>query len=535
VTNTKYLQLTLHSPKETNKHKMVAAEVSPDSVTVAGGDAAAATKTQISRYSSLVREVITPGNSGEHPTAGMVVKVHYTGKIASTGEVFDSSVTRGRLFEFPLGQGRVIQGWDDGVIQMEKGEKCILRIPAAMGYGAAGSSPAIPPDADLDFEVELFDFHEKKKEKWELTEAEKIAEAKKAKETGNTAFKAGKMEEAREAYEESISFFDDVMQDWADSEAAKERDEIYVSANLNLAQVCIKTSDFNGGLKAASDALSMSSKNEKALYRQITCALALNELGQAKSQLSFWLKEVNSQSREARELHTKYTEKLAEKKKSDKNAFGGLFKKSLYTEKDEIPKPKGPRDVSKLPHVYFDVVQGEESLGRITFALYNDTVPKTAENFRQLCIGNYEGKSHLTYVNAPFHRVIPGFMMQGGDITMGNGMGGESIYGEKFADENLTEDMHTKRGLLSMANAGPNTNGSQFFVCFKDTPHLDGKHAVFGEVVDGWEVLDKVEGVELDEEKPKTKITISACGEIEKPTEDLKPEEEKPTCNGCCP
>merc|ERR1712099_35488 len=97
---------------------------------------------------------------------------------------------------------------------------------------------------------------------------------------------------------------------------------------------------------------------------------------------------------------------------------------------------------------------------------------------------------------------------QGGDFTRGNGTGGESIYGEKFKDENFIHK-HTGAGILSMANAGPNTNGSQFFICFKDTPHLDGKHVVFGEVIDGWDVLDKVEECELDGESPKTKITIA--------------------------
>ena len=165
--------------------------------------------------------------------------------------------------------------------------------------------------------------------------------------------------------------------------------------------------------------------------------------------------------------------------------------------------------------VFFDINIGGQSAGRVEFELFNDT-PLTAENFRALCTGEKGvGKmgKPLSYKGCPFHRVITDFMAQGGDFTAKNGTGGESIYGAKFADENFKRK-HTIPYLLSMANAGPNTNGSQFFITTVPCPWLDGKHTVFGEVVEGMDLVKKIEGLGSPSGSPKSKVVIENCGQL---------------------
>jgi peptidylprolyl isomerase len=474
----------------------------------------------ISGDGGLIKEIIQEG-TGDYPADGEEVEVHYRGTLLD-GTQFDSSLDRNETFKFTLGNGSVIKGWDKGVSTMKIGEKSILTCREDYAYGKKGSPPKIPPNATLKFEVELLGKKEKVKEKWEFDYHERVEKAKILKDQGNDLVKAGKISEARkECYAEALSWVEDDPVDDSDfNETARELRQLKLQIFSNLAMCDLKAQDWSSAITNCNEALKIDPVNIKALFRRASARLSYGILEDAMKDVQKGL-EIEPGNKDLKTLEAKIRAKDKSNKQEEKKLYGNMFAKGsgLYAEKkvmvSEYSIPATP--LVSNPKVFFDVKIGDGESRRVTFELFANVVPKTAENFRALCTGEKgigrKGVA-LSYKNSIFHRVIKGFMMQGGDFTDHRGTGGESIYGLKFEDENFAIK-HKVPGLLSMANSGPGTNGSQFFITFVETPHLDGKHVVFGRVLEGMQVVQEVENVETGQnDVPRTPVIIADCGEI---------------------
>lgn len=456
----------------------------------------------ISGDGGLLKKILAEGD-GDVPQRGDEVVAHYTGTL-DDGSVFDSSRDRGQTFKFTIGKGQVIKGWDQGFATMKKGEKAILRCRSDYAYGKGGQGK-IPPDATLNFDVELISFGPKKKERWEYSDEEKIKEGTDFKDKGNKHYQAKEYQQAIEAYEEAAGL--------AEGSHNPVLEALYITCKLNTAQACIGASRHSEAVTHATEALKKDADNLKGLYRR---GLARNHLGLSEEALEdlYRLQELDPENKAAKVEIAKAKKAIQDAKKKTKAVYGNFFSKlSVYDDKEA---PIIPGSGASNPKVFFDITIGGKYVGRLVMVLFADVVPKTAQNFLSLCTGE-KGTGNagvpLHYKGCTFHRVIRGFMIQGGDFTRGDGTGGESIYGNKFADENF-KVKHTEAGLLSMANAGPNTNGSQFFITSGPTPHLDGKHVVFGKVIAGFDDVFKVieNAPTGPQDRPREDCVIANCG-----------------------
>eukprot|EP01138_Halocafeteria_seosinensis_P000905 gb/GECG01000928.1/.p1 GENE.gb/GECG01000928.1/~~gb/GECG01000928.1/.p1 ORF type:complete len:481 (+),score=87.17 gb/GECG01000928.1/:1-1443(+) len=467
----------------------------------------------ITEDGGVQKKVLQEGH-GDFPNEGDRLTVHYTGKLEDGHEV-DSSRSRNKPYEFVLGSNTVIKALDHAFASMRKGERATIVAKPEYAYGETGvankESMSIPGNATLTYDLELIDFEAPQKDPSEMTPSEILEKAEELKTDGNSKIKEN-LEGAVNSYNNAIRHLEEVTSGTAsplDDEQSQKVNELKLSCHLNVAMAQIKLQQYREARKNAEEALLIQPDNIKAKFRRGVASMHLGDLSDAKVDILEAAK-AKPNDKAIRQEYEELTKKINAAKKKEKKAFGNLFGKvSLYEDRSGVISHTGP-----LPRTYFDVRVGQSGeTKRISFRLFSDTVPRTAENFRSLCAGdNEEG---LTFKNCPFHRIIPGFMAQGGDITNQDGTGGKSIYGDQFDDENFQEK-HDREGVLSMANRGPNTNSSQFFITFAPQPHLDGKHMVFGEVTEGMDVVRELERIGTNEGKPSQSAVIVGCGELPK-------------------
>lgn len=448
----------------------------------------------------LAKHVLKEG-AGDSPKAGQTVELNYRTRKADYS-VLEEHWNKGEedVFECVVGKFEKLRELNAAVEGMRKGEHAVFKVDPSL-LKSEGENAL---DKDTAFvEVELLEISDKEPTKFDVPWEQRGPKAEELKTQGNELLKAGDLDGAAKKYEAAFD-----MIDWIKEEPMT---KIKIAIRNNQCLVLLKQRKWKELVEMCDKALELDKDNSKALLRKCR-GLREQQLFAEASKVVEALLHLLPNDEEA--LDEKRQLAQAEKAfaKKESAMFSNIFKGGLYA--DVIaPSLEDPSD----PSVFFKVRIGDREPKRMVFKLFQKLVPKTAKNFIALCDPQgKDDKGPRSFFNSAFHRIIKGFMAQGGDFDKGNGTGGRSIYGEKFADENF-KGKHSERGLLSMANAGPNTNGSQFFILFAPAPHLDGKHVVFGRLTEGMDCLDDMEAVKTGaNDVPHEKVAIVDCGLVTK-------------------
>jgi cyclophilin family peptidyl-prolyl cis-trans isomerase len=440
-----------------------------------------------------VKKKLLSLGSGDQPSNNNEIIISFTSTI-------DNKTTKKENFRFSLGNNEVNSGLEIAVKSMKINEKSSFIISPEYSNNEKNSI----------YEIILLQILPPLKKISEMDFPEKLSRAKMLKNEGVEKYKENEFEIAAEKFLKSIEF---IKNSDEKNEDQIEGFNLLITLLTNLSNCYNHLKNYEKVMKFTEQALKLK-PNAKNYYFRSIASVNIGNLNEAEKNLTELKKFLNENDE-----GIKYVQNLIENQKKiqnvNKKKFSkNIFKQKLYDDKPNNFKPNFiPEKINENnPKCFFEIQIGknDENLKRIEFELFKDHVPKTSENFRCLCTG----EKNLHYKNSIFHRIIKDFAISGGDFENNDGTGGKSIYGKTFEDENFYY-AHNKEGILTMANSGKNTNGSQFFITLKETPWLDGKNVVFGRVIKGMDVVNEIAEVETDgQNKPEEEVKIVNCGEI---------------------
>ena len=470
----------------------------------------------ITEDEGIKKKIIKEGQ-GANPKEGNEVAINYIGKFDN--KIFEKSNEENET-SFIIGENKVIKGLELAVKTMKLGEKSEFIMQAEYAYGDKPINENIPPNSVLTYEIELKSIRYKNTEDSleNLTYDEKIQWGQLLKQNGVQKFKENDISGAREYFIKALSFLKTMD---PKKEEEKEGVDLFLTIIANICNCFNKEKDYESVIKFSFIGIHIR-PTPKLLYFRTIAFSQLEEFDDAENNLKELIELFKSNGEDNNkdvDNTVNYLRELIDTRKSIFDEKNKKFSRAIYRQvfhnnkniKYNIVVPNQTANIDNS-FVFFEIQIGEKIIGKIEFELFKDVVPITSENFRNLCIGTKEG---LTYKNTCINKIIKGFVLGGGELKNDNEEY-KCIYGQYFDDENYNYG-HCRRGLLTMDNDGKNKNNSKFFITLNHIPWFDGKHVIFGQIINGMDIIEQIENIETDkDDKPLTKITIVNCGEISK-------------------
>jgi len=479
----------------------------------------------ITEDNKITKKIITPGYDEALPVKGQQVILLFECKLVNGTKVQSSSDPEIPM-RFFIDSESVFKGFDLAAKSMHRGEVAHFKVGSEYGYGNEAPEN-VPENAELELNIEMLDFHDKWKYIIDLPEDERLDFANKIKIMGNDHFKAKRLKPACYFYRQGIEYVNSmVMPDF--NKTPSKVLELRKSLHQNISIVLNGLERWHRTIKHCTELIEKESENAKARYLRGVAYYKIGRFDDALTDIKLAQKLSPGDAKIIellQEIHDFKSKQAAEEKKKYKKMFQS---ESIYNE--VAPRiaqtlQKFPEYDPRNPKVFLTLQIGSRDPKTLVFELIKTKVPKTVENFRVFCTGEKVNPYQpYYYKDSYFHKLIGKFMIQGGDVERKEGTGGYSIYGKTFEDENFLLP-HSQAGILSMANQGPNTNGSQFFITFKRAVWCNGKNVAFGRLIKGFDFLmGELKAVETATEFciPKLPIRILDCGEYKEEIKEIE-------------